>query len=87
MPPLGKLLLLAAALGFAPSKQTSITDADLSAAMAWIIQKNGLPCAKVLDMRPLDQSEQYEVICTERSGQEATVRYVMNMRDGTAIKA
>jgi len=86
MTPVTKLLALALALGFASSGPEPMSDADLSAAVASIIQQNGFPCAEVLDVRPHDQAERYEVTCTERQGEAAIARYIMNLRDGTAVK-
>lgn len=86
MTPVTKLLALALALGFASSGPEPMSDADLSAAVASIIQQNGFPCAEVLDVRPHDQAERYEVTCTERQGEATIARYIMNLRDGTAVK-
>jgi hypothetical protein len=87
MPHVVKLAALALALGFASSGPEPMSDADHSTAVALIIQQNGFPCAEVLDVRPHDKTERYEVICTERQGEAAIARYIMNLRDGTAIKA
>jgi len=87
MPHFAKLVSLSLALGFASSGPEPMSDADLSTAVALIIQQNGFPCAEVLDVRPHDKAERYQVTCTERQGEAATARYIMNLRDGTAVKA
>jgi len=87
MPHVAKLIGLSLALGFASSTPEPMSDADLSAAVALIIQQNGFPCAEVLDVRPHDEAQRYEVTCTEHRGAETVARYIMNLRDGTAVKA
>ncbi len=87
MPHIVKLIGLALALGFASSGPEPMSDADLSAAVASIIQQNGFPCAEILDVRPHDEADRYEVTCTERQGEASIARYIMNLRDGTAVKA
>lgn len=83
-----KLIAVASlTLGFTSTEQGSISDAELSDALVSIITDNGLPCAKVLDVRAMDTADLFEVTCTERAGFERAVRYIMNMRDGTAVRA
>jgi hypothetical protein len=86
MPNLANLIGLSLALGFASSGPEPMSDADLSTAVALIIQQNGFPCAEVLDVRPHDEAQRYEVTCTERQGETAVARYIMDLRDGTAVK-
>ncbi len=77
-------ILLAVALG-SPGADAG-NDADLSSAVASIIAYNGFLCAQVVDVRAID-SNHFEVTCTERAGNPKTVRYIMNLDDGTAVKA
>lgn len=79
--------LLAVALGFASSSAEPMSDSEFSSAIASIIVRNGLACAEVLDVRPLQSHDQFEVLCSEREGESATARYIMNVRNGTAVKA
>lgn len=84
---LAKLVVISLALGFASSSQEPGDDAELSSAVASIIADNGYLCAEVLDVRALPGDVRFEVTCTEHVGDNKTVRYIMDMRDGTAVKA
>ena len=84
---LAKLAVLSLALGFATSSPEPINDAELSNALVSMLVEGGHPCARVLDVRAMDDPDRFEVTCTERAGGQTIIRYIMNMRDGTAVKA
>lgn len=84
---LAKLALLSLALGFTSSSPEPISDTELSKAVAAIIVENGFLCAAVLEVRGLEQRDLFEVTCTERAGESTTARYIMDMSNGTAVKA
>lgn len=87
MPNLTQLLALLVALGFTTPEPEPMNDAELSSAVAAIITGNGHLCAQVVDLRQIEHGERYEVTCLAHAGDTVTVRYIMNTRDGTAVKA
>ncbi|MCL4069329.1 hypothetical protein M3484_22480 [Pseudomonas sp. GX19020] len=60
---------------------------ELLEQVATVINLNGHLCARVTDVRPLEQSNTYEVTCIEYRGGSGTVRYIMNAATGVAFKA
>lgn len=80
---IAQLVLLAVALA-SPGPAIE-ADAELSSAVASIISYNGFLCAQVVEVRSVD-NDHFEVTCTERAGDPKTVRYIMNLDDGTAVK-
>jgi hypothetical protein len=51
---------------------------ELKETTATILNLNGLLCAKVVEIRPLEMANQYEVTCIEYRGGSGTVRYILN---------
>lgn len=60
---------------------------ELKETTATILNLNGLLCAKVVEIRPLEMANQYEVTCIEYRGGSGTVRYILNAATGKAFKA
>ncbi|MER8438875.1 hypothetical protein NKH36_04625 [Mesorhizobium sp. M1312] len=78
--------IIAASMAFT-SQVLAMTEGELKEMTAFIINANGLLCAEVTDIRPLQLDGQFEVTCIEYRGGSGTVRYIMNAKQGTAFKA
>jgi hypothetical protein len=60
---------------------------QLKQLVATFINLNGLLCAEVKDLKPLELKNQWEVTCIEYRGGSGTVRYIFNAETGTAFRA
>ncbi|MER8806031.1 hypothetical protein [Mesorhizobium australicum] len=82
-----KSVLIAATFLLSTFNASAMTPDELKQVTAAIINMNGLLCADVVDIRPLELDGQFEVTCIEYRGGSGTVRYIMNAKEGTAFKA
>ena len=57
---------------------------ELKILTATILNLNGLLCAEVTDIRPLEIKNTFEVACIIYRGGTATKTYIMNAAEGTA---
>ena len=63
-------------------------NAVLNEQIATVLNLNGLLCANVVSVRPLEvRPNHYEVTCVEYRGGSGEVRYIMDAAKGTAFKA
>jgi hypothetical protein len=60
---------------------------DLKELAATILNLNGFLCATVVDIRPLEIKDQFEITCIEYRGGSGTVRYILNGATNKAFKA
>ena len=66
---------------------STISKDEAGEAIATVINLNGLLCARVLNVAPLQVSgDVYEVTCTEYRGGTGTVRYIVNSDTGVAFR-
>lgn len=54
---------------------------------ALMINANGDLCASVVDIRPLESEDRFEITCIEYRGGSGTVRYIMDTEKGVIFKA
>ena len=76
-------ILILSAFVFATSAQ-ALDREELKTLTATILNLNGLLCAEVTDIRPLEIKNTFEVTCIAYRGGSATKTYIMNAAEGTA---
>lgn len=71
-------------LFFFSSAAQALDKKELKTLTATILNLNGLLCAEVTDIRPLEIKNLFEVTCIAYRGGSATKTYIMNAAEGTA---
>lgn len=79
--------LLAVALMLGSAGQAAATsDNDLKEMSALIINLNGGLCARVTSITPAAGKDNWNVSCIENRDGSGRVSYIMNARQGTAVR-
>jgi hypothetical protein len=82
-----RILVAAWALCLAGVPAHAMTKEELKTVMATMLNLNGHLCAEVIDIRPLQVANQFEVTCIEYRGGSGRVRYIFDGNTGKAFKA
>lgn len=77
-----KILLFAIFMSLFSTTAQALSKEEVDEGLATLINLKGYLCAKVVNVRPLSQTNIYEVKCIEYRGGQGTVDYIVKVDEG-----